>query len=133
MSMTKSFSVEGSITLGSAGSVAADTTWAQSSGDGVDVSSVVGYVSFQFTAGNSSNALTGDITLYAIPCLDSASDYSSGSEMIPLCVISTPGTVTTTEICSFDATPYTYLRVGVQNSDESYAATCTLSYRTVSL
>jgi len=132
MSMTKSFGTEGTITLGTAGSVGADTTWAQSSGS-IDVSGVVGYVSFQFTAGNTSNALTGNITLYVIPSLDGGTDFSSSSEMIPICVISAPGTTTTTEICSFDVTPYNAIRVGVQNSDKTYAATCTLSYRTVSL
>ena len=135
MSMSKTFGTEnadGSITLGTAGNVGADTIWAQASGS-IDVSSVVGYLSLQFTAGNTSNALTGDITLYVIPSLDGGTDYSSSTEMIPVCVIQAPGTTTTTEICSFDVTPYTDIRVGVQNSDETYGADCTLSYRTVSL
>jgi len=96
MSMTKTFGSETSITLGTAGSVGAETTWAQSSGS-VDVSGVVGYVSFQFTAGNTSDGLTGDVTLYVIPSLDAGTDFSSSSEMIPICVISAPGTTTTTD------------------------------------
>lgn len=98
----------------------------------VDVSGVTGFAAIEFQAKYANAAATGNVILYVMPSLD-GSTFPSNAEAIPVCTIAAPDTAYLIETASFDVTPFDEIGFCCQNTDGTYAATVTISYRLSSL
>lgn len=112
-------------------SISAESFYRQSTSF-IDVSGVTGYVAIEFKAKYANAAATGDVILYIMPSLD-GSVFPNNTEAIPVAMISAPDTTYVIETTAFDVTPFDEIGFCCENTDETYAATITISYRTSAL
>lgn len=128
--MSKTLSAASSITIGTSGTVSADTTWIQSSGL-IDCSAVHGLnVEFKVTFTDNAD-VSGDVYLYIVGSNDGGTDITSASQAIP---IGSASPVQNTTITSNIFVPVEYgdfIGFGVKNNDPTYSVDVTCSYKTV--
>ena len=133
--MAKSLDTAASVTMASSGTLAADTTWMQSTGL-IDVSGKNGMnvelkVTFTDNAG-----VDGDVTLYLVSSNDGGTDITSAAQAYPLAVV-TP--VQNTTVILHPPIPMEYILqakevgFGAKNEDASYSVSLTCSYQTLTL
>jgi len=111
-------------------SLVASGEWTSTSG--IDTSSIVGYLSLELQGKGSSVQLSGDITLKILASIDGTT-FTDSSKGIPLITMTNVNTTYESKIEFIDITPYKEVKVYINNSDDTNAATVSLSYSTVSL
>jgi len=133
--MAKSLDTAASITMASSGTLAADTTWMQSSSL-VDVSGKNGMnVELKVTFTDNSD-VDGDVTLYLVASNDGGTDITSAAQAYPLAVV-TP--VQDTTVILHPPIPMDYIMqakeigFGAKNEDSTYSVSLTCSYQTLTL
>jgi len=113
-------------------SIAADSSWTQSSGF-IDVSEIRGYIGLELKVKGSTVALTDKVSLKARVTLNGTT-YDDVEQAIPLGSIDSAGTTYEVDISTLQvAEPYSKVGFYISNADDTNAATVSLSYRTSSV
>ena len=131
--MSKKLDTAATITMATAGTLAAATTWVQSTGL-IDCSLKHG-LNVELKATFADNAaVEGDLTFYVVGSNDGGTDITSAVQAIPIATF-TP--VQNTTVIAVVEVPTVYgdsIGFAVQNEDETYSATAvTIKYKTVIL
>jgi len=136
--MAKSLDTVGSITMASSDTLAADTTWMQSTGL-IDISGKNGMnLVFQITFGSGA---TGEVTLYLVQTNDTGTadpdkDITSASEAYPLATVtavaSTIVTVTP-DVPMEKILQGNLIGVGAKNTDDTNSVDISCAYQTLTL